>query len=414
MQHWIEVPSEPIVFSYDFIRGTLEEDLVIHCVSKEQQFDQQTLTEKWMFEAFLQLTVEMKYSFLGEHLAKICEILVSIDRSQRLFSRSDIDRFVRYLGFPSSLQEALKRIFDHHFPNVKTFVYPYQLALLVYSSLFNSSGELKEEEFNRAYNIMNYLDLCTIFPQYFETAYFYTFLNAIGGKPVVSYEKVERMYATYTPGKLHTDDIKAIFDNMDHMNNLLKKIPVSGERAEREHHKAGIITSFQISSVSDLLIASIQATISAKKPIRQCQCCGKYFIPRHRTDEKYCSYSYDGYGKGGKQCQEVARYEKQQERIRNNLGLRMHNSIRTMLSNKEDGEYGDEYLKFCEESYERRQKIKAGMLTDTEYVDWLAHHYKKGPRLEGFNKEDIEQQLKVISEGEQRAKERLQEKKRQP
>ena len=108
--------------------------------------------------------------------------------------------------------------------------------------------------------------------------------------------------------------------------------------------------------------------IKSGKTIKRCAYCGKWFVPRAKSDEKYCLRSLSD---GKKNCRMTARYAKVLEG-RNDEIIKMKKSIRQMLYNRDEPAW-----QFNQQAYLWGKRYKSGEVTRDEYIDWLKSHYKR-------------------------------------
>jgi len=59
--------------------------------------------------------------------------------------------------------------------------------------------------------------------------------------------------------------------------------------------------NYEIKNLQSLVMLDYLKIYNANIPVKVCENCGKYFIPRIRSDEKYCNYQF----KNGKSCKET-------------------------------------------------------------------------------------------------------------
>ncbi len=143
----------------------------------------------------------------------------------------------------------------------------------------------------------------------------------------------------------------------------------------------GVLRFYVLSSIQDLLSASLQEIFNASHVIKRCAYCGRLFIPSKRNDVKYCETLWPE--NRGKTCGELAKKQKQVIREKECNSEKIHKSIRTMLSHKsqstkfpDEEEILVEQLKFFnEESKEMRQLVKFGKYEEEDYIEWMKGYW---------------------------------------
>lgn len=145
----------------------------------------------------------------------------------------------------------------------------------------------------------------------------------------------------------------------------------------------GILRFYVLSSIQDLLSASLQEIFNAGYVIKRCAYCGRLFIPSKRNDVKYCETLW--HENEGKTCGELAKKRKQVIREKESDSEKIHKSIRTMLSHKSQStEFPEEekilakQLKvFNEESKVIRQLVKFGKYDEEDYIEWMKDYWAR-------------------------------------
>lgn len=127
---------------------------------------------------------------------------------------------------------------------------------------------------------------------------------------------------------------------------------------------------YEIYDIVDFILAPLQVIFEQKYKIQLCQHCQKIFIDKRKT--KYCLQQ----NFNGKNCYQHEKLQRQLERVKKSESRRMHNSIRTMRSNKY-GVTSPEYQKFLSDSKEWRDKIKSGQETEESYIEWLKSFFQR-------------------------------------
>ncbi len=128
--------------------------------------------------------------------------------------------------------------------------------------------------------------------------------------------------------------------------------------------------------VLDYVWATLYSAFDQGRVIKKCKHCGKYFISKNRTDEKYCRFINDR----GKTCaEEVIRIT--QKLAKNKLINRLHKQNydrlykRTLTSNKYKSDKCMEEFKEYKEGYRKQKKaFKEGRISEAVMIEWLKNN----------------------------------------
>lgn len=132
--------------------------------------------------------------------------------------------------------------------------------------------------------------------------------------------------------------------------------------------------------IEQLCVAELYQIVKSGRTIKRCQRCGKLFLP-NKSDEKYCIRVSADYP--GKNCKQAAKYEKQLQRERSSESAKLYKSVNTMLSRRANNATVNDkaratelLISFRNSADEWKQKVKDGIVSESEYVDWL-NSFKK-------------------------------------
>lgn len=126
----------------------------------------------------------------------------------------------------------------------------------------------------------------------------------------------------------------------------------------KDKSKLQYLNVYEITSVKDILSASLQEIFNANKCINKCPICHRIFTPVARTDTKYCNYPVSGLLSKYKNtpCKNIAVLENRRNHYKNDEIYKLYKRIRTKLYNRI--EYGaaernsDEIMEKAQTEYE--------------------------------------------------------------
>lgn len=142
------------------------------------------------------------------------------------------------------------------------------------------------------------------------------------------------------------------------------------EKKMLEVMKKIILTSERLSNILYVILEQIVQVPNL--PIKQCQNCGKYFIPSSRQDEVYCEFP-DEKGKTCKEKGAIQTYKKNLESIPALLEYRRSYQKKIMIvsRNKENKELKKEFDKWKKEAQEKIRLFKQGKLEEDVLYNWM-------------------------------------------
>ena len=149
-------------------------------------------------------------------------------------------------------------------------------------------------------------------------------------------------------------------------DNIVKKL----ENRELSIKKHNVYTSGRLSNILYVILEQIVQVPNL--PIKQCQNCGKYFIPSSRQDEVYCEFP-DEKGKTCKEKGAIQTYKKNLESIPALLEYRRSYQKKIMIvsRNKENKELKKEFDKWKKEAQEKIKLFKQGKLEEETLYNWM-------------------------------------------
>ena len=142
------------------------------------------------------------------------------------------------------------------------------------------------------------------------------------------------------------------------------------EKKMLEVMKKIILTSERLSNILYVILEQIVQVPNL--PIKQCQNCGKYFIPSSRQDEVYCEFP-DEKGKTCKEKGAIQTYKKNLESIPALLEYRRSYQKKIMIvsRNRENKELKKEFDKWKKEAQEKIKLFKQGKLEEDVLYNWM-------------------------------------------
>lgn len=148
--------------------------------------------------------------------------------------------------------------------------------------------------------------------------------------------------------------------------NIVNKLE-NGELSIKKHN---VYTSERLSNILYVILEQIVQVPNL--PIKQCQNCGKYFIPSSRQDEVYCEFP-DEKGKTCKEKGAIQTYKKNLESIPALLEYRRSYQKKIMIvsRNRENKELKKEFDKWKKEAQEKIKLFKHGKLEEETLYNWM-------------------------------------------
>lgn len=134
--------------------------------------------------------------------------------------------------------------------------------------------------------------------------------------------------------------------------------------------KHNIYTSQKLSNI--LYVVLEQVVQAPNLPIKQCQNCGKYFIPSSRQDEVYCEFP-DEKGKTCKEKGALETYKKNLENVPALLEYRRSYQKKIMIvsRNKENKQLKKDFDNWKKEAQTKIKLFKQGKLDEDTLYNWM-------------------------------------------
>ncbi|HIS69537.1 MAG TPA: hypothetical protein IAA58_09285 [Candidatus Gallacutalibacter stercoravium] len=299
---------------------------------------------------------------LGTMLSAVCDKLISLPKE---------------LDFCAILEKTLLTFRDSTFSVDNDIVFKDSLLSLLSLNRFHSERNA-EQQIKLFHSYINYIKVCVEKPKFATLEN----LNLLCMKNKDTLPK-RALYGgpTSKENQLFDDEPQNIINNFDveikdfdppctearHKSLDLfdkDKIIVTGKYLKTP------IYVYEIYDIVDFILAPLQVIFEQKYKIQLCQHCQKIFIDKRKR--KYCLQQ----NFNGKNCNQHEKLQCQLERVKESESRRMHNSIRTMRSNKY-GVTSPEYQKFLSDSKEWRDRIKSGQETEGSYIEWLKSFFQR-------------------------------------
>lgn len=173
----------------------------------------------------------------------------------------------------------------------------------------------------------------------------------------------------------YSNKIEVVLDNYankddnyyeESYESLVKKL----ENEELSIKKHNVYTSEKLSNILYVILEQIVQVPNL--PIKQCQNCGKYFIPSSRQDGIYCEFPDDK----GKTCKEKGAsetYKKNLENIPALLEYRRSYQKKIMIvsRNKDNKTLKKEFDKWKKDAQDKIKLFKQGKLDEDSLYEWM-------------------------------------------
>lgn len=191
----------------------------------------------------------------------------------------------------------------------------------------------------------------------------------------------EYLFLEYLSNTLEKINIYKLGENiLVSFNTKINKINDNGEKENQTFLKDfGFIHNlYKLDSINQLLYIMINNYVSVKTmPIKECNYCGKLFIPQTRNDEVYCNNLYK---ETGKTCRELGAwlaYKKNLEedsarQLYVNMKKRKYMKTRRNPNNKDLAKEVEVWKEKADIEY---KKYKKHEITSEEFENWLNQNY---------------------------------------
>ena len=128
--------------------------------------------------------------------------------------------------------------------------------------------------------------------------------------------------------------------------------------------------SNDLSSICYAILEELSKT--PNYPIKKCQHCGMFFIPKTKTDEIYCDYPKED----SKPCRELGAFQSYTERLKNNQAMGEYRrtyqqKFMQVRKDKSNTKLTKEFETWKKKAKEKINDMKKGKLTENEVYDWI-------------------------------------------
>ena len=166
------------------------------------------------------------------------------------------------------------------------------------------------------------------------------------------------VYSDYTRDQTISD----VFDNLIREEGI-------AERGIFEYH------IHRLYSPCDLFSAALWEIFDARRVIKKCNHCGRFFATPRRADSKYCSRP--SRENANLTCAEEEKYE--QKLAREKLSRQGQNAYRRALRRMDtNAKTEEERTAFFTEKQKQRTALHEKKITVEQYIEWLDSCWRKG------------------------------------
>ena len=135
-----------------------------------------------------------------------------------------------------------------------------------------------------------------------------------------------------------------------------------------------IIPIYSFDGVYSFLVFELSNIIEHNVIIKKCENCGRFFIPKNRRDEKYCSNTSPQDEK--LTCKQYGSKKLWYEKVKNNETKRLARSIysakQMLVSRNPDIEkYKENFEQYKNQLKQWKSDVKNGVKSETDYLEWL-------------------------------------------
>ena len=173
----------------------------------------------------------------------------------------------------------------------------------------------------------------------------------------------------------YSSKIEVVLDSyaqkdVDYNNEVYERLAHKIQNEEVSIKKHHVYTSEKLSNILYLILEQIVEVPNL--PIKQCQNCGKYFIPSSRQDEVYCEFA-DEKGKTCKEKGALQTYKKNLENIPALLEYRRSYQKKIMIvsRNKENKQLKKDFDKWKKDAQDKIKLFKQGKLEEDILYKWM-------------------------------------------
>lgn len=133
------------------------------------------------------------------------------------------------------------------------------------------------------------------------------------------------------------------------------------------------MTLYQFTKISDMILFFVVEMIRLNCKVKKCANCGRFFVPRNRSDEIYCRNISPQDNK--KTCQEYGKYMTYLDKSHKSESTKLYKQIYNSKANRAKRANDDSLKKDLEIFRERvkqwRIDIAKGVSSEEEFINWL-------------------------------------------
>ena len=155
------------------------------------------------------------------------------------------------------------------------------------------------------------------------------------------------------------------YDLLDTLQNKKQVLSMS------DTHKSN-----DLSSICYAILEELSKT--PNYPIKKCQNCGMYFIPKAKTDEIYCDYEKEY----SKPCRELGAFQSYTERLKTNKAMGEYRrtyqqKFMQVRKDKTNVELNNEFISWKRMAKQKMNDMKKGKLSEKEVYEWILENKSK-------------------------------------
>lgn len=249
------------------------------------------------------------------------------------------------------------------------------------SQNINSYDNEPDSFFNNLFNnvsekgiqiISKYLSSGSYYPKVFQQLkYIREYLSEMQGSKVLQSPDIFLLFANH-----HLNIAVGIFLDGLYLYNCTANSPeqefLEGFIEDLKHTDIQDYGILKARNIIEFICGNIYFILKQGMTIKLCENCGKYFIPYERTDTKYCE-------RESPQNPEMTCKEYGSQRLWYTNSTEYYKLYRKIYSRKQMNarrnpdivEYNTEFEKYKEQSKQWRKKVKKGIKTEQEFIEWL-------------------------------------------
>ena len=269
------------------------------------------------------------------------EILRDLDRNYNVELKSNYGSNEEYLKATTKIFEDLQQnLIDLQQELIKAVTYIYNLDII--------------KAVTYIYNLDNIKSL----DKYTYSERFAVYLIKRMGKLYTYYENDFIIRDSYSR-KYKDIGNNSEYDLLNTLKDTNKVLAMS------DTHKSN-----DLSSICYAILEELSKT--PNYPIKKCQNCGMYFIPKAKTDEIYCEYPKEN----SRPCRDLGAFQSYTERLKNNKAMGEYRrtyqqKFMQVRKDKSNTKLIKEFEAWKKKAKEKINDMKKGKLTEKEVYQWI-------------------------------------------